>query len=203
MLDVYSGAQALAIIMSERSDDIIVKGFSKQTETEESSSTSTTYRDTKLFSSYNEQTTVATNIEVRCRVVDPALRKKSVVGLDNPSLIVWELIPFSFVANWFIPIGTWLQTMSAPTGFRFESGSRGVRVESYRSAKKTGATMQARHAKITTYANVKNGVKNTFSRTVLNDFPVNPGPPPIQNLEKILSIPHMLTSLALLQTIFK
>lgn len=30
------------------------------------------------------------------------------LGLNDPSLAVWEKIPFSFVADWFIPIGAWL-----------------------------------------------------------------------------------------------
>lgn len=31
------------------------------------------------------------------------------LGLTDPELIAWELTPFSFVADWFIPIGGWLQ----------------------------------------------------------------------------------------------
>lgn len=31
------------------------------------------------------------------------------LGLTNPELVAWELVPYSFVADWFIPIGDWLQ----------------------------------------------------------------------------------------------
>lgn len=31
------------------------------------------------------------------------------LGLMDPELVAWELVPFSFVADWFIPIGGWLQ----------------------------------------------------------------------------------------------
>jgi hypothetical protein len=31
------------------------------------------------------------------------------LGLTNPESVVWELVPFSFVADWFIPIGTYLE----------------------------------------------------------------------------------------------
>jgi hypothetical protein len=31
------------------------------------------------------------------------------LGLTNPELVAWELVPFSFVADWFIPIGGYLE----------------------------------------------------------------------------------------------
>lgn len=31
------------------------------------------------------------------------------LGLLDPELLAWELLPFSFVADWFLPIGNWLQ----------------------------------------------------------------------------------------------
>lgn len=34
------------------------------------------------------------------------------LGLQNPASIAWELVPFSFVADWFIPIGTYLEALN-------------------------------------------------------------------------------------------
>jgi len=34
------------------------------------------------------------------------------LGLTNPSEVVWELVPFSFVVDWFIPIGDFLANRS-------------------------------------------------------------------------------------------
>jgi hypothetical protein len=31
------------------------------------------------------------------------------LGLTNPELVLWELVPFSFVADWFLPIGDYLE----------------------------------------------------------------------------------------------
>lgn len=31
------------------------------------------------------------------------------LGLANPELVLWELLPYSFVADWFIPIGSWME----------------------------------------------------------------------------------------------
>lgn len=36
------------------------------------------------------------------------------LGLQNPLAIVWELVPYSFVADWFIPIGDWFATLDLP-----------------------------------------------------------------------------------------
>lgn len=34
------------------------------------------------------------------------------LGLENPAGIAWELIPYSFVVDWFIPIGSYLENLS-------------------------------------------------------------------------------------------
>jgi len=34
------------------------------------------------------------------------------LGLVDPLSVAWELVPFSFVADWFIPIGTYLEALS-------------------------------------------------------------------------------------------
>jgi hypothetical protein len=36
----------------------------------------------------------------------------SLVGLTDPASVAWELLPFSFVADWFIPIGNYLAARS-------------------------------------------------------------------------------------------
>lgn len=46
----------------------------------------------------------------------------SELGLTNPALIAWELLPFSFVADWFVGIGNYLDTLDATLGLAFEKG---------------------------------------------------------------------------------
>lgn len=36
------------------------------------------------------------------------------LGLTNPALLAWELVPFSFVADWFVNIGDCLQSLDNP-----------------------------------------------------------------------------------------
>lgn len=47
----------------------------------------------------------------------------SKLGLTNPALLAWELIPFSFVVDWFYPAGNWLNSLDATRGWKFQSGS--------------------------------------------------------------------------------
>ncbi len=41
----------------------------------------------------------------------------SSVGVTNPLLIAWELVPFSFVVDWAFAIGDWLDSLDAFLGF--------------------------------------------------------------------------------------
>lgn len=40
------------------------------------------------------------------------------LGFQDPSVVAWELVPFSFVADWFIPIGTYLEARASVEGLR-------------------------------------------------------------------------------------
>jgi hypothetical protein len=50
-------------------------------------------------------------------------------GLLNPLEVVYELVPFSFVADWFVPIGDYIQALDAPLRFNHVKGSRSSRQE--------------------------------------------------------------------------
>lgn len=44
----------------------------------------------------------------RVRVTNPNLALANRLGFVNPATIVWELVPFSFLVDWFIPVGDFL-----------------------------------------------------------------------------------------------
>lgn len=46
------------------------------------------------------------------------------LGLINPLTVAWELTPFSFVFDWFVPVGTFLGAVTAPLGLDFVSGTQ-------------------------------------------------------------------------------
>jgi hypothetical protein len=43
-------------------------------------------------------------------------------GVTNPASVAWELLPWSFVIDWFIPIGDYIDVWDATLGFTFEKG---------------------------------------------------------------------------------
>lgn len=51
------------------------------------------------------------------------IRSFTSLGLTNPAEIIWELVPFSFVADWFVPVGSWLSALDASNGWTFSSGT--------------------------------------------------------------------------------
>lgn len=52
----------------------------------------------------------------RYRVSSEGLRSPSQSGITNPAAFVYELIPYSFVLDWFIPVGDYLATLDALVG---------------------------------------------------------------------------------------
>jgi hypothetical protein len=50
-------------------------------------------------------------------------------GLTNPLQVAWELVPFSFVLDWFVPIGSYLSQLDAASGMDFLGGSTTVVME--------------------------------------------------------------------------
>lgn len=48
----------------------------------------------------------------------PVTASASKLGLVNPASVAWELVPFSFIVDWFIPISTYLDSLTAFSGFK-------------------------------------------------------------------------------------
>jgi hypothetical protein len=39
------------------------------------------------------------------------------LGLINPAVVAWELVPFSFLVDWFIPVGKFLDSWTDQLGY--------------------------------------------------------------------------------------
>lgn len=61
-------------------------------------------------------------------VVDNAtLQALSQTGITNPLLLAWELVPYSFVVDWFIPVGNYLEQLTYAQGLTFKTGTESKR----------------------------------------------------------------------------
>lgn len=60
---------------------------------------------------------------------DDFLRRANQLGLINPLSLGWELVPYSFVVDWFCPIGNMLEGLTAAAGLSFVTGSQSMVLE--------------------------------------------------------------------------
>lgn len=80
---------------------------------------------------YNIKTVVKSSLWAQ---IDPdyqGSRALNQLGLLNPASLFWELVPFSFVVDWVLPIGSVLQALTAPAGLKFVDGSISSRVSAH------------------------------------------------------------------------
>jgi hypothetical protein len=84
--------------------------------------------------SYTNQMLVTEKTRVTCHLwarLDPewqGARAFNQLGLLNPVSLAWELVPWSFVVDWILPIGSVLAALSAPAGLIFIDGSLAARI---------------------------------------------------------------------------
>jgi hypothetical protein len=71
------------------------------------------------FYSYTEKS----RYTLRVLEDEPLLQAMASTGLTNPALLAWELLPYSFVIDWFLPVGNWLQQQEYARGFKFVTGT--------------------------------------------------------------------------------
>jgi hypothetical protein len=54
------------------------------------------------------------------RISNPNLALANQLGLVNPALVAWNVIPFSYLVNWFVPVDRFLESFSWDWGFSTE-----------------------------------------------------------------------------------
>lgn len=62
-------------------------------------------------------------IRVQYRLDSEARSLLNKTGISNPALLAWELLPYSFVVDWFVPVGTYLESLTAMDGFTMTRGT--------------------------------------------------------------------------------
>jgi len=70
-------------------------------------------------------------VRIDAQPQNEALISLSSVGITNPLVVAWELVPWSFVVDWFVPVGSYLDSLDALLGFGpcFTSTSSFVKVK--------------------------------------------------------------------------
>lgn len=145
-------------------------------------------------------------IKARYRLTNPAKVALAQTGITNPALLAWELVPFSFVVDWFLPVGDYLERITSFDGFEYIGGTRSFRtiVEFEKSLVNTPEYAEDQYG-----SHMKMKVQNgsweckhlVYTRELVYSWPDNPFPElrsPIGNNAK----DRFATALALLQQVF-
>jgi len=61
-------------------------------------------------------------VGVSYKISDPTLAGLNAMGLINPFALAWELLPMSFIVDWFLSVGDYLKGLSAPMGLTYLAG---------------------------------------------------------------------------------
>ncbi len=66
--------------------------------------------------------------KVYYRVNDSSMSMLNQMGLINPLEVAWAVMPYSFVVDWFLPVGNVLEALTARFGVDFIGGYYGTRI---------------------------------------------------------------------------
>lgn len=82
------------------------------------------YNDSTNIKGKSGYSTITGRFDQRCRVTmstDLRIRSDAITTLDNlgvlnPTMVMWEAVPWSFVLDWALPVGDWLASLTALKG---------------------------------------------------------------------------------------
>lgn len=198
--DFYDQAKNLAEILTERQNVIRVARAHARTQRVY---TENITRSDKLWS--NLKRVVVTNSVtyiVRYRIPNGANTVGNVFGLQNPLLVAWELIPFSFVADWFLPVGDFLNQISAYDGLEFAGGVKTFKRNSEITCKTTLGSGDYVNGIRRFASNLSGGSGTNMSyykdRTLLTQFPRKS-----LEFKDPRSFAHAASAIALIQSVFR
>jgi len=96
---------------------------------------------TKLYTDYSLDTSgplayeVTSNVKIRVKygtsfsVSDALTRQASMLGFTTPGQALYELTPWSFVIDWFLPIGDWIANLTALKGLELAETYKTIFIE--------------------------------------------------------------------------
>jgi len=192
--DIYGSAELLANIPYRKSEVRCVGSASQSLED--------FFRDTHTSSAgtFSRLHRRVTRTKIKYIVFrsnsNPVVQTLSQMGISNPALLAWEVLPYSFVVDWFIPIGNYLENLDATAGLSFTKGCKVVHTVT------TCSTTVSQHPSNAFFYKVDMKGSQTYydiARTRLTSFPVQSLP----SFKNPFSFNHVANAIALLRQSFK
>lgn len=131
-----------------------------------------------------------TAVKLYARIRDQDIANATSLGLTDPAQVAWALVPFSFVVDWFLPVGSYLEALGAVKGLTFVSGTRTEFTNGHLNIQ-CGYLKSADGSPFT-----REGHIATVARSVYTGFPF-----PLPYVKSPISTSHMVSALALIRTI--
>lgn len=74
-------------------------------------------------------TNIEAHVSIRgnAKVVNKNLYLANRMGLINPASVAWELVPFSFAVDWFLPVSSFLSSYTDSVGWEITRGQLGMK----------------------------------------------------------------------------
>lgn len=136
---------------------------------------------------------------VECKLASDFGQTLARTGITNPYQLAWELLPWSFVVDWFLPVGRYLTQLNADVGLRFSRGWWCQKTTDTWVAKIENGTVKSGSLTINwspgTYYSVE-GMR--FDRFKLSSLPT----PSLPSLKSPLSLVHAANALSLMAVSF-
>jgi hypothetical protein len=107
--DVYTGIDILQRPIKDRE----VFGIGKSHDSPFDRTTLTNYYTTSEYT-----LTVFARVAAMVECDNPNLWRANQLGLVNPASIAWEMVPFSFVVDWFVPVSQFLNSYTEFLGLK-------------------------------------------------------------------------------------
>lgn len=165
------------------------------------------------YSVGQEVQTTMVKFKLKVRLDSQCRSILSQTGISNPALLAWELLPFSFVVDWFIPVGNYLASLDAYNGWLLAGGTKVsyTRYQFYRSRQPkpsySWASAPGLGGMVSTVSqsfHVLGEIRMSgfrLDREVISTFP-SIDFPSVKPISEALSPLHMTNGVALLTQIF-
>jgi hypothetical protein len=199
--DIQGVMESIAAFMANNREIQLVTATARMNKVENSPLMLWSYPSTRGGTS---RTTNQQDVKIGCRyAVDDQLKAfLSQTGFTNPLNLAWEILPFSFVADWALPIGPYLETLSAWNGLSFVDGFT-VKFQKLTQTLAVGYGGKPAGTSALLESHVEGGsaqkTQISMVRSKLITFPQSRFPRP----KDPVSLLHASNALALLQTNFR
>jgi hypothetical protein len=150
---------------------------------------------------YTDKSVLSSYVRLDYCVASFALTQASRIGFTNPLSVAWELVPFSFVADWFYPIGDYINSLDADVGWDFLGGSETRRID-----QRVDVHATANHDNDAGLGLVQFSLSGhkKFRRKLVSRFAYNATPvPELVKPKNPFSGKHLANAVALLSSVFR